>query len=106
MLQRTIALLCTAASLAIAFAPQALAERSSSPDARHALEGDALLKALRAGGLTLYFRHTATDFSQNDTRMTTYEACDTQRNLSDEGRKQARAIGESIRALELPVGEV
>ena len=44
MLQRTIALLCTAASLAIAFAPHALAERSSSPDARYALEGDALLK--------------------------------------------------------------
>lgn len=38
--------------------------------------------------------------------MTTYEDCASQRNLSDEGRKQARAIGASIRALKLPIGEV
>ena len=106
MLQRTIPALCIAAMFVAAVVFPARAERTSAPDPKFALAGPALLKALRAGGLTLYFRHTATDFSQNDTRMTTYDACGTQRNLSEEGRRQARAIGESIRALKLPVGEV
>ena len=56
-----------------------------------------------AGGLTLYFRHTATDFSQNDAAMTTHEACATQRNLSQAGRAQARDIGAAIRRMQLPV---
>ena len=80
--------------------------RSSSPDPAHALEGAALVKALRAGGFTLYFRHTATDFSQNDAAMKGYDECALQRNLSEEGRRQARAVGEWVRRLSLPVGEV
>ena len=106
MLHRTIALRCAAAIAAIAFALPAAAERLSSPDPAHALEGAALVRALRAGGLTLYFRHTATDFSQNDRGMTSYGECATQRNLSEAGRAQAREVGEMIRALKLPVGEV
>lgn len=82
------------------------AERASSPDPAHALDGAALVRALRAGGLTLYFRHTATDFSRNDAKMTSHEDCATQRLLSDSGRAQARVIGEHIRALSIPVGEV
>ena len=97
---------CAAAMVALLLAFPALAERSSAPDPAHALEGAALVAALRAGGLTLYFRHTATDFSQNDRAMTAYGECATQRNLSEAGRAQARAIGEAIRALRLPVGEV
>ncbi len=80
--------------------------RSSSPDPAHALEGAALVKALRAGGFTLYFRHTATDFAQNDAAMKGYDECALQRNLSEEGRRQARAVGEWVRRLSLPVGEV
>ena len=64
----------------------AAAERVSSPDPAHALEGAALVHALRGGGFTLYFRHTATDFSQNDRGMTAYDECATQRNLSEAGR--------------------
>ena len=106
MLQRTIVQRCAAAIAAAALACAAHAQLSSSPDAARALEGPALVAALRAGGLTLYFRHTATDFSQNDRAMTTHDECATQRNLSDTGREQARRIGAAIRALELPVGEV
>ncbi len=52
-----------------AAAPGASApERSSAPDARHRLQGAALVRALRDGGLIIYFRHTATDFSKNDQR--------------------------------------
>lgn len=106
MLQRNIARRCAAAMAACLLLTTARAEPTSAPDPAHALEGAALLAALKAGGLTLYFRHTATDFSQDDRGMQGYEACATQRNLSEAGRRQAREIGETIRALGLPVGEV
>ncbi len=70
------------------------------------LSGPALLAVLRAGGHVLYFRHAATDFGQNDERMTGYEDCALQRNLTDAGRAQARAIGRAIDRLGIPVGTV
>jgi phosphohistidine phosphatase SixA len=70
------------------------------------LAGPALLSALRGGGYVLYFRHAATDFGQSDERMTGFEDCATQRNLTDRGRADARAIGADLRALGIPVGEV
>lgn len=101
MLRRTIAVLCAASALG------ALAqERSAGPDPAHALAGAPLVSALRKGGYTLYFRHTATDFSQNDSAMTRYDDCTSQRNLTELGRQQGRAIAESVRALKLPIGEV
>jgi phosphohistidine phosphatase SixA len=69
------------------------------------LQGVALLSALRRGGYVIYFRHTATDFSRNDASMRAYDDCDNQRLLSAQGRTDATAIGERIRALRLPVGE-
>jgi broad specificity phosphatase PhoE len=65
-----------------------------------------LLAALKAGGLVLYFRHASTDFGQNDDQMTGYEDCAKQRNLTDAGRAEARAIGAAIKRLGVPVGSV
>lgn len=70
------------------------------------LSGTALLSALREGGLILYFRHTSTDFGQNDDQMTGYEDCAKQRNLTDRGRDEAREIGAALKRLQLPVGDV
>jgi len=70
------------------------------------LSGAALVSALRAGGFVLYFRHTSTDFGQNDDGMTTFEDCTKQRNLTDKGRNEARAIGAAIRELRLPLDSV
>jgi phosphohistidine phosphatase SixA len=70
------------------------------------VQGAALLAALRAGGYILYFRHTDTDWSQRDTRGVSLDDCAAQRNLSDRGRDHARAIGEAIRALGVPIGAV
>lgn len=70
------------------------------------LAGPALLDALRGGGNVLLFRHAATDYSQSDTDRQNLAACETQRNLSDAGRAQARAIGEAIRRLGIPIGTV
>ena len=63
-------------------------------------------KSLRAGGFVLYLRHTSTDFSQNDARMKSFEDCASQRNLTDKGRAEARAIGEHVKRLGIPIGRV
>jgi phosphohistidine phosphatase SixA len=65
-----------------------------------------LLEQLREGGYILYLRHTSTDFSQNDSRMTSFEDCTTQRNLTDRGRDEARMLGEHVKRLKIPIGEV
>jgi len=65
-----------------------------------------LLSRLREGGYVLYLRHTSTDFSQNDSRMTSFEDCASQRNLTDRGRDEARALGEHVKRLKIPIGEV
>lgn len=70
------------------------------------LEGKGLVEALRGGGYVLYLRHAATDFSQNDDAMTDYANCAQQRNLTDAGRAEARAIGAAIKDLRIPVGPV
>ncbi len=67
------------------------------------LSGAALVEALRQGGYVIYFRHARTDFSQKDVSLAD---CQSQRNLSDEGRGQARAIGAAIRRLGIPIGRV
>jgi phosphohistidine phosphatase SixA len=65
-----------------------------------------LVQALRAGGYVIYFRHGPTDQTQADTDPTNLANCDTQRNLTDAGRDQARAIGAAFRSLNIPVGTV
>jgi phosphohistidine phosphatase SixA len=78
---------------------------SSAPVAGSQLQGAALVAALQRGGYVVYFRHTATDFSRNDSGMRAYDDCDNQRLLSPQGRADATAIGQRLRALRLPVGE-
>jgi phosphohistidine phosphatase SixA len=83
-------------------ASQAFADDTAGP----ALSGPALRAALLRGGYVLYFRHAATDFGQNDDRMTGFEDCAQQRNLTERGRSEARAIGAAIRKLRIPVSDV
>jgi hypothetical protein len=78
----------------------------SYPDPRLRLQGAALVRALREGGLVIYFRHAATDFSKNDQAMLDYEDCANQRPLTEQGRRDARAVGQCIAQLKLPVGIV
>ena len=64
-----------------------------------ALHGQALVKALRAGGYHIYFRHAATEWSQSDqvVKAGDWTSCepDKMRQLADRGRHMARAIGEA-----------
>jgi phosphohistidine phosphatase SixA len=96
----TLALLLCALPVA-----SALAQSRNSEPLREVSAAE-LLQELRKGGYILYFRHAATDVSKNDDAMTGYEDCASQRNLTEPGRAQARAIGEKIRALAIPVSKV
>ena len=74
------------------------------------LEGQTLVNALRKGGYNIYFRHAATDWSQND-RVSgegDWTSCDSgrMRQLSETGRRTAASIGNAMRALQIPVGKV
>ncbi len=69
-----------------------------------------LISALRAGGYNLYFRHVTTDWSQADSLQAAGDwlSCDPaqMRQLSERGRRDARNVGEAMRRLQIPVGEV
>jgi phosphohistidine phosphatase SixA len=80
------------------------APRSSEP-ARKLTPAEVATELTR-GGYVIYFRHAATDFSQNDRQSKSFEDCANQRNLIDAGRAQARAIGTAIRKLHMPVARV
>ncbi len=67
---------------------------------------DALWDALRQGGHVLYIRHSLTTPGVGDPSGFKLADCATQRNLSDEGRAQARRMGEALRARKVPIGEV
>ena len=75
-------------------------------DAVRKLAPALLVAELRRGGYVIYFRHTSTDFSQNDARSRGFDDCANQRNLTDAGRDEARAIGAAVRKLDLPIDKV
>src|SRR5258708_1000921 len=81
--------------LSISFAAQAWGQSDPS-----------LLAKLREGGYVLYMRHTSTDFSQNDTSSRSFEDCANQRNLTDKGRDDARAVGDPTSRFGIPLGPV
>jgi hypothetical protein len=85
-------------------APAPAAGRSALPAAP--LAGRALLAELRKGGYVIYFRHTSTDFSRDDSRSRSDEDCANQRPLTDPGREEARQIGAAFRELHVPVARV
>lgn len=65
---------------------------------------EALVSALRDGGEVVFLRHAITDPSQRDTGRLGVRSA--QRNLTEEGRRQAAAIGMALRALDIPAGPV
>jgi broad specificity phosphatase PhoE len=71
-----------------------------------AAEKPALTRALQEGGVVLVLRHAATDFSKPDRDPVDLDGCATQRNLSAQGRAEARAIGSGVRRLGLRVSSV
>lgn len=62
--------------------------------------------ALKAGGHVVLIRHAITESGIGDPPGFTLGDCRTQRNLSAEGRTDARRIGEAFRKREIPVSDV
>jgi phosphohistidine phosphatase SixA len=63
-------------------------------------------QALRAGGLVIVVRHGATFPDQADTDPLNFENVAAQRNLSDKGKALAKAFGDALRQVGIPVGKV
>jgi broad specificity phosphatase PhoE len=65
---------------------------------------DPLVQTLRDGGNVLVIRHATADAEIN--RQEQLRSCLIQRNLTEAGKAQAREIGEGVRALRVPIGDV
>jgi phosphohistidine phosphatase SixA len=64
------------------------------------------VKALRGGGHVIVLRHGATHQDQADTDPLNLANVEKQRQLNDQGRALGRSIGEAMRKLNIPVGQV
>src|SRR6188472_4067389 len=71
-----------------------------------AADSSQLIASLKQGGYVLVFRHTATDDSQKDVYPFKFDDMTAQRQLSENGRARARQVGEKLKKLGVPVGEV
>jgi broad specificity phosphatase PhoE len=66
----------------------------------------AWINDLRSGGYVIVFRHGATSTDQANADPMSRPNVPAQRQLSEQGRAQAKSIGESMRKLKIPVGLV
>jgi phosphohistidine phosphatase SixA len=102
---RSIAGVVTALAMLATFWTAALAAPAGVPEQEHALSGDSLAAALQAGGYVIYFRHADTGPAYLEQGVD-LKRCETQRNLNDNGREEAKLIGAQFRTLRIPVGDV
>ena len=65
-----------------------------------------LWQRLHEGGYVLLIRHAATHPGIGDPPGFRLAVCSTQRNLSEQGRRDARAIGAAFRSRGIPLGPV
>ena len=67
---------------------------------------DKLWALLKSGGHVILMRHALTTPGVGDPPGMRLDDCATQRNLSDEGRRDAALIGEAFRERGIPVGKL
>ena len=97
MVTRIVRLTWLCACLALASLPAAA--QNTAPQAEW-------ISALRDGGYVIVFRHGATYQDQADTDPLNLDNVAKQRQLNDDGRGLAKSIGESLRKLRIPVGQI
>ncbi len=85
-----------------------LSGEQNNNDFVNKLDNEDLVAALREGGHVIYIRHAKTnkDWGDQISPELDLEDCNTQRQLSDEGKVDAKEIGEGIKAAGIPVGNV
>jgi len=86
-----------------AFVLLALAGRLAWPAAGHPADEEQLWRLLAGGGQVVMVRHAVTTPGVGDPPGMRLEDCATQRNLTDEGRAEARRLGAAFRARGIPV---
>lgn len=79
---------------------------SSVPADAQTLSGAALASALRQGGYVLVMRHANAPAQPPEKAAADPENVKLERQLDTAGRDSARAMGEAIKALRLPIGDV
>ena len=77
-----------------------------SPLTASAQSDSSLVSVLRAGGHVVVLRHGATNPDQADTNPLDPADRAHQRQLNDNGRAAAKAMGEALHTLKVPVGQV
>jgi phosphohistidine phosphatase SixA len=63
-------------------------------------------RALRGGGHTIVMRHAPADPNKGDTDPLNFKNIRAQRPLTEAGKAAAKAFGDAIRAIGIPIGEV
>lgn len=79
---------------------------SAPPVPAQTLSGEALVAALKAGGYVIVMRHASSPREEPDERTANGDNVNRERQLDAEGRDGATAMGEALRRLGVPVGEV
>jgi phosphohistidine phosphatase SixA len=70
------------------------------------LQGGALVKALQKGGYVIVMRHTSSPREVPDKKAANPDNVKPERQLDEEGRTTATAMGKALRDLKIPVGDV
>lgn len=70
------------------------------------LEGTALVAALRSGGHVIVMRHASSPRQTPDKQAANADNVTLERQLDEAGRASATAMGEALRRLKIPIGEV
>src|SRR5690348_17151496 len=71
-----------------------------------ALSGEALVRALQRGGYILVVRHASSPREAPDAATANADNVNRERQLDQNGRATATAMGAALRALHIPIGEV
>jgi phosphohistidine phosphatase SixA len=71
-----------------------------------ALPGKAVAAALRTGGYVLVMRHASSPRTPPNPAQANADNVQHERQLDDQGRISARAMGDAMRRLQIPIGQV
>lgn len=92
--------------MALSLAPSLSALLQAAPGNAGLLTPEQLIIELKKGGLVIFLRHAETDHATDDQHPSVMSDCSTQRNLSQQGREQARRIGAAIKRLGILIDDV
>jgi phosphohistidine phosphatase SixA len=90
----------------VTWVPLLAALALSAPAPAQSLSGEALAAALKSGGYVIVMRHASSPREEPDERTANADNVNRERQLDAEGREGATAMGEALRRLGIPVGEV